>query len=508
MWKSTWQDAWALQAKLEADVFQAEELERTKGNLDAIRAECKSFHAFVKRAWHILEPTTVFVDSWHIFWICTLLEAVSAGKITRVLINIPPGMMKSLLVSVFWPAWEWGAGGKPGLRYFTASYKEEYAVRDSRKMLTLVSSPWYQALWPTAMIRSAEGSFENAQHGARDAVPMASMTAGRGDRVIIDDPHSVDTAESDADRAKTGRRFREAVTSRVNDVTASVIVVIMQRLHSNDLSGVILGLGGYVHMMLPMEFEAKRRCRIPEIGFIDPRTKEGELISPVKFPRAAVERDKGVLGSYAVAGQYQQRPVPREGGMFKRADFGFVDAAPVRGLRVRRWDLAASVPVAGSDPDWTVGLKMCKADGAYYIEDVKRFRGSAKLVANTVKSTAETDTKEVYVRLPQDPGQAGKSQKLSFVQMLAGWLVRIRREEGSKEVRASPLSVQVEGQNVFLVRGAWNEKFLEELELFPGAPHDDQVDAASGAFNDLLEIEGTNAPIVGPIIVISPRLEM
>jgi len=490
--------------------LQAEELEKTKANAEAIRAECKTFYEFVKRAWHVLEPTTAFVDNWHIRWICTLLEAVTAGKITRLLINIPPGMMKSLLIGVLWPAWEWGPGGKPGLRYFTASYKEEWATRDSRKMRDLVASPWYQALWgdKITLIRTGEADFENSMHGGRMAVPMASMTVGRGDRVIIDDPHSVDTAESDTDRAKTARTFREAVTSRVNDAMASVIVVVMQRLHSNDLSGVIIALGGYVHFMCPMEFELARRCSIPEIGFVDPRTEEGELLFPARFPKAAVERDKATLGSYAAAGQYQQRPVPREGGLFKRGNFAIVGAAPAKGIRVRRWDLAASERTPGTDPDWTVGLKMVKSGGAYYIEHVIRFRGSAKLVANTIRNTAETDGKDVYVRLPQDPGQAGKSQKLSFIQMLAGWKVRIRPETGSKVDRAEPLSVQAEGENVYLVKGPWNETFLEELELFPGAPHDDQVDGASGAFNDILEIEGMTAPIMAPIIVTAPRPDM
>lgn len=438
--------------------------------------------------------------------ICALLEAVTAGKITRLLINIPPGMMKSLLVSVFWPAWEWGPGGQPGLRYFTASYKEDYATRDARKMRDLVASAWYQALWPMELIRNAEGDFENAAHGNRKAVAMASMTAGRGDRVIIDDPHSVDTAESDNDRAKTARTFREAVTSRVNDAVGSVIVVIMQRLHSNDLSGVILSLGGYVWACLPMEFEVATRCSIPEIGFTDPRTEEGELLFPARFPKEAVERDKIIMGSYAVAGQYQQRPVPRLGGLFRTDKIKIVKFAPSgHGTRIRRWDLAASEQAPGTDPDWTVGIKMAKIAGAFYVEDCIRFRGTAMAVANRIKATAVSDGKEVYVRLPQDPGQAGKAQKLSFVAMLAGWKVRVRPETGSKVDRAEPFSVQVEGENVFMVEGPWNNAFLEELGLFPGAPHDDQVDAAAGAFNDMLEIENTRALMVAPIIVTAPR---
>lgn len=438
-----------------------------------------------------------------------LLEAVTAGRITRVLINIPPGMMKSLLVSVFWPAWEWGPGGHPEYRYFTTSYKEDYATRDARKMRDLVVSPWYQTLWgdKVQLTRNGESSFENAQRGNREAVPIKSMTAGRGDRVIIDDPHSIDTAESENDRIKTTRTFREAVTSRTNDAMASAIIVVMQRLHSNDLSGVILELGGYVHMMLPMRFEPDRRCSIPEIDFVDPRVEEGALLFPVKFPKEAVERDEKILGSYAVAGQYQQRPVPREGGLFKLEWIKIVDAAPAMGTRVRRWDLAATEEKQGTDPDWTVGLRMLEANKAFYIEDVVRFRGSSLAVEQAVKNTADQDGKQVYIRLPQDPAQAGKSQKLNYVQMLAGFNVRGRPETGSKTDRASPLSAQAEAGNLYLVRGPWNKLFLEEIGLFPGAPHDDQVDAAAGAFNDLVELRNTQAVHAAAIVVTAPRRE-
>ena len=211
----------------------------------------------------MLEPNSSYSHGWHIDAICAHLEAISAGRINRLLINVPPGMMKSLLVSVFWPAWEWGPQGRASLRYLASSYSENYVKRDSRRMRDLVASEWYQGLWgdKVRLVRAGELSFANEETGFREGVPFPSLTGGRGDRVIIDDPHSTETAESEAERARTARIFRESVPTRLNDPATSAIVIIMQRLHANDVSGVALSLKlGYDHLCLPMEFEASRRC--------------------------------------------------------------------------------------------------------------------------------------------------------------------------------------------------------------------------------------------------------
>lgn len=317
---------------------------------EQIRANCQSLSGFVREAWHVVEPSVDYVHGWHIDAICQHLEAVTSGEITRLLINVPPGTMKSLLCGVFWPAWEWGPKGKPQLRYLGASYSEHYAKRDNRRMRDLVASEWYQTLWGdrVKLTRTGEMAFANSCMGSRQGVPFSRLTGGRGDRVIIDDPHSVDGAESEAERLSTVRTFRESVPTRLNDPQRSAIVVVMQRLHEADVSGTILALGlGYEHLMLPMEFEPERRCRT-SIGFADPRTEEGELLFPRRFPRAVIERDKIPLGSYAVAGQFQQRPAPRSGGLFQRSDFEIVEALPAGAKRCRAWisRLRKSVPVA------------------------------------------------------------------------------------------------------------------------------------------------------------------
>lgn len=463
------------------------ERERIAKDAEAIRARCVRLSGFVKEAWHVLQPETPYVHGWHIDAICGHLEAISDGRINRLLINVPPGTMKSLLVSVFWPAWEWTT--RPSLSYLTTSYSEGYVKRDSRRMRDLVGSEWYQSLWgdKVRLARTAEISFENTARGFREGKPFASLTGGRGDRVIIDDPHSTETAESQTERDNTARIFRESVPTRLNDPVRSAIVVIMQRLHEADISGQILALKlGYVHLMLPMEFEPERACAT-SIGFRDPRTADGELLFPERFPREVVERDKVPMGSYAVAGQFQQRPTPREGGMFKRSWFEgkFIGAAPEGTRWVRHWDLAATAKKTAAR---TAGVRLGRTpDGKFIVGHVVTTQAEGPDVRKLIKATAESDGRAVEISLPQDPGQAGKVQAADMVAMLAGFVARAEPETGDKAMRAEPFSAQCEAGNVLIVKGAWNEAYLDELCLFPGGSFKDQVDASSGAFGRLAQ---------------------
>jgi predicted phage terminase large subunit-like protein len=463
------------------------ERRRIAETAEQVRQRSRTLSGFIREAWHVLEPSQPFIHGWHLDAIAEHLTAITDGQINRLLINVPPGTMKSLLAGVLWPAWEWGPRGLPSMRYLGSSYSEDYAKRDNRRMRDLVTSEWYRSLWPEVeLVRSGETEFTNTATGFRKGVPFSRLTGGRGDRVIIDDPHSVDGAESEADRNATIRTFRESVPTRLNSPEKSAIVVIMQRLHEQDVSGTILSLGlGYEHLMLPMEFEPDRRC-VTSIGFMDPRTVEGELLFPERFPREVVERDKVPMGSYAVAGQFQQRPAPRSGGMFQRSDFDVVDAVPAKARRrVRAWDFAASAPKAGKQPDWTVGLRMAEFEGVFYVEDIERGRWSPAGVEKVLKTTASQDGPVIPIRIPEDPGAAGKSDAATKIKLLAGYAVTAVKPTGDKATRAKPASAQAEAGNVKLVRGPWIEAFLDEVCAFPNATHDDQVDAFADALNEL-----------------------
>jgi predicted phage terminase large subunit-like protein len=482
----------------------AAERERVARDADAIRARCATLAGFIREAWHVLEPNAALVWNWHLDAICAHLEAVTAGRLNRLLINVPPGSSKSLIVSVMWPAWEWSIGHR-SLRYLTTSFNDGPVKRDTRKCRDLILSEWYRALWPEIVLtRTGETSFANSATGTREGVAFGSLTSQRGDRLIIDDPHSTETAESVAERQATTRRFREGALNRLNDQERSAIVVVMQRLHAEDVSGTILKLGmGYVHLCLPMEFEPERRCST-EIGFEDPRVADGDLLDPVRFPRETVEGLKVGMGTYAYAGQYQQRPTPREGGLFKRIWFEgrIIPAAPQGTRWVRHWDLAATQSKTAAR---TAGVKLGRApDGTFIVGHVVTTQQEGNEVRKLIKATAEVDGPLVQISLPQDPGQAGKVQSRDMISMLAGYTAHAEPETGDKVTRAEPFSAQCEAGNVYLVRGDWNDAYLDELCLFPGGSFKDQVDASSGAFGRLMrkredDFSGIGAPLAIPI---------
>ena len=266
------------------------------------------------------------------------------------------------------------------------------------------------------LTRKGETSFANTATGFRESSPFGSLTSKRGDRLIIDDPHSIDTAESEHERQETTRRFREGALNRLNDQKRSAIVVIMQRLHQRDISGIILELMGteFVHLCLQMEFEVKRRCET-KIGFRDPRSYDGELLDPVRFPKDVVRALNADMGSHAYAGQYQQRPSAREGGMFKRHWFQVVDVVPAnpRTVKARRWDLAASLAVNGAEPDWTAGVLMSTfGSGQFFVEDVIRFRDWC-IGAASDKTCIGGRPRNLHC-YPQDPVRAARIRQLAY----------------------------------------------------------------------------------------------
>jgi predicted phage terminase large subunit-like protein len=389
--------------------------------------------------------------------------------------------MKSLLVSVFWPAWVWIH--RPESRWLFASYAHHLSLRDSLHCRDVIQSPWYQKNWSRRFqLREDQNQktrFDNDRTGFRLASSPGGVGTGEGgDFIVADDPHNVMEVESDIQRNSVVHWWDQSMSTRGNDLRSVCYVVVMQRLHEHDLAGHLLEQGGYEHLCLPMEFEPRRRC-VTSLGWKDPREAEDELLCPRRFPRAEVDELKRRLGLYGTAGQLQQQPSPLDGGLFQRSWFDVVPTPPAGHMRrVRYWDLAASL-----DGDYTCGVLMSRnAEGMYFIEDVQRGKWNPAQRDLVIRQTARRDGQSVSIMLEQEPGSAGKSVADYLVRGLAGFTVSAERPTGAKEVRAQPLASQCGVRNVALVKGEWNAAFLDELAMFPNGRHDDQVDAASGAF--------------------------
>ena len=301
-----------------------------------IRERCaESLVYFIEYMWHVVEPERPFVRGWVIDAICEHLQAVTDGYLKRLLIGVSPGCMKSLSSSVFYPAFEWGPCNMPSMRYLTASYSQGLTVRDNGKFINIIRSPEYQLLWGDrfSIIHDTVTKPDNDKTGWKLASSVGGVGTGeRADRVIIDDPNSVKTVESDIVRNETNRWFTEVVPTRLNDAEESAIIVIQQRTHENDVTGTILSKDmGYVYCCIPMEYDSARHCvtvlAVDEAGnatktWEDPRTEEGKLCFPERFSAKAVAQLKLDIGEYASAAQLSQFPAPRGGGIIKRAWWG------------------------------------------------------------------------------------------------------------------------------------------------------------------------------------------
>ena len=321
------------------DRKRAEKLARAVRQL-RIREERKKqqnphggLYEFVKFFWHILEPVDEFIDGWPIECLCAHLEAITAKQhilignnqrqFNRLLANVPPGFMKSMLVNVFWPAWEWGPAGLPHLRYVAFSYSPELTQRDNAKFRDLITSAEYRELWGHVFTVVGDGKIRvtNDKTGFKFATSIGGVGTGeRGHRVMLDDPHKLrGTQESDEARESITNWVREAMQNRLNDLERDAIVIIMQRVHDSDSSGVVAKYlaDEYCHLMIPMEYEHGRHFS-HYMGWnhgLDPRTKEGELAWEGRYPKHVLASFK--RNAYLWSGQYQQSPTPRGGGLFK-----------------------------------------------------------------------------------------------------------------------------------------------------------------------------------------------
>ena len=519
-------------------IIQLPQIARLTGNAAPIdsgemlraiqKRKCEqSLGYFIRKAWSIIEPGQPYVHGWHIDFLCSHLEAITAGvenddgtPYNRLLINVPPGTMKSLTVGVFWPAWEWGPMNMPHLRYVCASHSQDLSIRDGLRMRRLVMSEWYQSQWGDRVKLTGDQNqktkFENMATGFRQAAAAGSITGARGDRVIIDDPLSVDGANSDAIRDSTNQWFLEAVPTRLNNPISSAIVVVMQRLHEEDVSGVILEKDlGYDHIMLPMRYDPSRAAPT-KLDYSDPREEDGELLFPERFPLDVVDRDEKAMGPYATAGQFQQTPEPRGGGIIKRDWWQLwgTDAYPLMDYVIASVDTAYTEKTENDLSALTVW-------GIYSVDNVAQAtkvvgrHGTLQEYSMAIeREYAEQHPKLMLMHAWQDrlplhelvkkiaasctrlkvdllliEGKASGLSVAQEIRRLYGsepWGVQIINP-GSQDKMSRLYSVQhlfAEGL-IFAPDRAWADQVITQCAQFPRSKHDDLVDTVSMALRHL-----------------------
>jgi phage terminase large subunit-like protein len=469
----------------------------------AIQAEdcARSLHIYVCSAWHLVEPRTPFVDNWHIGLICEYLQAVTELEIHNLIINVPPRHMKSLLVSVFWPTWSWITA--PHLRWLTGSYAIPLAVRDALKSRRILQSRWYQQRFGGSFSlcgdQNLKGRYENDRSGYRLAFSFNSAVTGEGaDVLVVDDPLKAQDADNPQQRERVNEIYDQTLSTRANDPRAARRVIIMQRLHEDDLSGHLLekmqmdGAPAYQHLCLPTEYAP--RLFIPFHGHSDPRGTPGELLWPARFgakENAAARLD---LGQRGYAGQHDQRPAPDGGNIYQagwwqahnRYDLRCQDLSVI--ARWISWDTA----LKDQEQHDSSALTVWELLGDYRIR--LRYAGWHKLqfpqLASAIQAEARAWMADGKLRgiLIEDKASgisALQTLEQSAAPEIAGLLRPFQPGQLSKTARARQASLWCERGCVLLPEPSdelpWLYEFEDMLYKFPAAKLNDPADSLSQA---------------------------
>ena len=399
------------------------------------------------------------------------LEGLAHGRWDRLMLLLPPGSAKSTYASLIFPPWF--LANKPWAHVIAASHTASLARSFGRGVRALIQEHGGRLDLRLDPENRSAGRFGVMGGGSYFATGVRGPVTGRrADLLLIDDPvKSQAEADSGSARDHLWDWFRSDLVTRLKP--GGRVVLVMTRWHPDDLGGRLL-----------QSADAWRVVRLPALAEEDDLL--GRAVGAPLWPEwedgAALRRKRAVLGDRTFEALFQQSPRSSGGRLFKVAQIAIATEEAV-GTQVRAWDLAAS-----QDGDFTVGVLLTRtAEGSFQVSDVKRFQSGPEMVVQVIRQIAERDGAAVIVGLPQDPGQAGRSQVMYLTKGLAGFRVVSSRESGSKETRAMPVASQVNAGTVSLLRGGWNRDFLEELQDFPGGAKDDQVDALSRAFSMVLE---------------------
>ena len=434
--------------------------------------------AFTRKAFHTVDPGAAYKHNWHVDLIAEYLEACTRREVTRLVINVPPRYMKSIAVTVAWPAWL--IGNNPSERIVAASYTELLALKHSVDCRLVMQSDWYRHAFPGVVLtgdQNEKRKFVTTARGQRLATSVGGMATGDGGNfLIVDDPHNPKQALSAVQRREALTWFDQTFSNRLDDKEGGVIVVVMQRLHAHDLSGHLLAKGGWEHLCLPAVAETKT---VIDFGRVKVTREPGDVLHPERESRAAIDRQKVEMGSYAFAGQYQQRPAPTEGGIFKAGWFARYSAPRHEDYTqvVQSWDTAVKAAEL-NDPSccttWGV-----RPDGFDLLQVLTRRLEYPELKRLVVGQAEAFGADAVLIEDKASGQQLLQDLKRSTTLPLIGVM-----PTADKLTRASAVSAMVEAGKVSLpTHAAWLTDYESEMLTFPNAPHDDQVDATTQFLN-------------------------
>ena len=455
---------------------------------------CKtSLNHFMRTMWPVIEPTTKYIHGWHIDAICEHLEAVSRFEIKRLIINMPPRHIKSIGVSVLFPAWVWAS--EPTRRFLTASYSYSLAVRDATKMRDIILSEHYKQMigqtWALKDDMNMKNRFENTATGTRFSTSVGGTLTGEGgDFILVDDPINAVEAASELTREACWEWWRGAMSTRVNDPNNCARVIVQQRLHENDLTGKILNdakeradklgldVDAYEMLILPAEYKKKNfLVSKTSLDWHDPRTEEGEILWPERFTKKNLEELKADLGSQSAQAQLGQDPRPSEGGLFKAHWWREDEKSPSDLFHVVQfWDCAQK---PGITNDYSVCATWAVTPTGYFILDVWRDKVETPKLEVMAKELYDIFRPNLIVIEDKSAGSALIQYLLAFTRLP---VLPYNPGKLDKETRATAATPTVESGKVHLPKFAkWKDEFIKEHERFPKGAYDDQVDTTSMA---------------------------
>jgi predicted phage terminase large subunit-like protein len=447
---------------------------------------------FVQLAWPVLEPSTPFQDNWHLHLIADYLTLIAQGKFRTtfskkegIIFNVPPRTMKSLLITVFFPAWVWTK--HPQKRFMFASYSEKLATQHSVYRRAVIESDSYQntlgEVFRLSKDQNVKHHYENSARGSMFSTGMQSTATGLGgDILIFDDPLNPEQALSDLEREAVNLRFDSTFRSRINNPETGVKIVIMQRLHERDLTGHILARERerWEHVSLPARAENKSDYKFPSSGEVK-TVEPGELLWPNRLSQEFLDSQKIGMGSWAFAGQYQQNPAPMEGGIIRRNWIRFYREVPPKfDFLVQSWDCTFT---GGDRSDYVAGQVWGHLDSKFYMLPYRTFERLDFAPTKAAIKSCAASFPHAQAVLIED--KANGPAIISELQKEIPGVIAVS-PDGGKMSRAQAMAPLWEAGNVELpdpqiFEVPWIESYIHNLCTFPRAAHDDDVDSTSQA---------------------------